>query len=122
MVVWLLPRRFPGYLPDLKVVVGHGCDSRHRAQPDAARAERLLLVIPAKYDLTVDLYFDVPADLQETETMSHIGGTGRQARSGGHLLESGIFAEAIGDALRLVIAAPVRVGIVRDLAAMIGLV
>src|SRR5262245_24409960 len=54
--------------------------------------------------------------------MSNIGRAGRQARSGGHFLKSGILAQTVGNALLIGISAPIGVGVIRKRAAMVSLV
>src|SRR5262245_13789076 len=106
----------------LEVVVRHHRDALHRSEPDITATERFLRIVPLKDLFAVDLYFDMTAALQNSNVMSHIGASTSQARTRGDFLETRIPSQPIRQTLSFVVPAPVRVRVVRNRAAVVGLV
>src|SRR4030095_16878626 len=113
---------FGGNLPHFEVVVRYHTHTFHRTQPNPPSPEWSFGVVPLDDDTAVDLNFDVRAALQNTKAMRDIGRAGGQARSFGHLFETRVLAEAVREAFRLIVPAPVGISVVGQCAAVIGLV
>src|SRR5215813_12920590 len=86
---------FGSNLPHFEVVVSYHRHAFHRTQPDPPRPVRAFGVVPLDVDLAVDLHFNAPADLQNTNAMCDIGRAGGHARAFGYQFETRIFAEAV---------------------------
>src|SRR2546426_9707472 len=105
----LLSVSFGGNLPYFEVVISYHSYAFHRTQPDPPRPVRAFGVVPLNDNPAVDLNIDVRAALQNTKAMHDIGRAGGQALAFGYLFETRILAEAVREAFRLIVPAPVGI-------------